>query len=524
MSIEEKEAAAVTANDTDQIPDENATIENETANVADTTIENDDEDTGEQLVGDEDMQDMPEIPEIQMGKDATKESIVFIDLDEIDCRIQSNAREENSAAYSDLSIRSLAMEIISANTLLHPLVIYRVKPSDKTDGKSYKLNAGFRRSKALRMAHEITSEDKYIKAPFVWAKVFDVNAEAAKKIGGQAIFKLTQIMENIREDLEPLETAKAIEGVIKESRGSINQEDIAKQLGVSPGKISQYLKILEAPEPFKKRLAEGKISFSHVREVMSPVYLIDPNMYDTLAKIAEKWSYENFKNHLIKNHLRDKGNEGTDDTTKPEKATASTAKIKNVFIPFLKLKVEKLNEKSAELKKEYTALDIEKARLDAIASTLNDQASLSKEVQPFEEELNKQAEEEKKQKASGDAYAKFISDQAKAAKNLLDLPINDETGERPYPSLTSAIAEIHKRILAMKPEELAAINLDIKDEAKRAEVLKQIHQKFIENKKLARERAAAAKAAKEKKKAEGGEADGEKETKTKKRKAKKSEK
>ena len=208
------------------------------------------------------------------------------------------------------------------------------------------------------------------------------------------------------------------------------------------------------------------------------------------------------KLNLIKNQLRNKpdGDKSKDD--KNVKVVANTVKIKNVFIPYLKSKVEKLSEKSSELKKEYTALDIEKARLDAIASTVNNEAALSKEVVPFEKELEEAAKLKEEQKSAEELYEKFISDQAKLAKNLIDLPINDETGERPYPSLTSALAEVHKRMLKATPEEIAKFGFDVKDETKRAETLKKIHAKYIENKKLAKERAAAMKEAKAKKAAE----------------------
>lgn len=497
MTTETKEAVANTAAVSDTQDEELEKIE-----VSDEAVQ-EVEDGEEKIEGENELEEMPEISDICMGKDPTNEDIIFIDLNEIDCRIQSNVRDENSAAYSDASIRKLANTIISANRLLEPLVIYKVRPSNFTDNKSFKMNDGFRRSKALRMAHEITGDDKYIKAPFVRATVYDVNPEAAKKIGGQSIFKLTQLISSVREDLEPLETAKTIEKVITESKGTLTQAEIASILGTSPGKISQYLKLLEAPEVFKKLLSEGKVPFSHIRELQSPVYSVDPNVYDTLAKLAVKWNFDTFKAHLIKHHLKDKSSEGGEaKADKGKKVIADSAKIKNVFIPFLKQKVEKLSEKSSELKKEYTLLDLEKARLDAIASTVNEEAALSKEVVPFEEELEKQKASEEAKKAAGGVYTKFISDQAKAIKNLLDLPINDETGERPYPSLTSAVAEIHRRMIKATPEESAKFGFEVTDEAKRAETLKQIHAKFIENKKLARERAAAAKVAKEKKAAE----------------------
>lgn len=498
MTAEQKEAVSELASEKNSAAAVSAVDDDTTVDTSTVDLGGADGEESEVSESDE----LPVIPDISMGKDPTTENVIYIDLDQIDCRIQSNVRDENSAAYSDSSIRRLANTIISANTLLENLVIYRVKPSEKTDNKSYKMNDGFRRAKALRMAHEMTGDDKYIKAPFVRAIVYDVDPDAAKKVGGQSIFRLTQLISTVREDLEPLETAKTIEKVITESRGTLSQADIASILGISPGKVSQYLKLLEAPEIFKKGLIEGKIPFSHIREMQSSAYNIDPNVYDTLAKLAAKWNFEAFKAHLIKNHLRNKpdGDKSKDD--KNVKVVANTVKIKNVFIPYLKSKVEKLSEKSSELKKEYTALDIEKARLDAIASTVNNEAALSKEVVPFEKELEEAAKLKEEQKSAEELYEKFISDQAKLAKNLIDLPINDETGERPYPSLTSALAEVHKRMLKATPEEIAKFGFDVKDETKRAETLKKIHAKYIENKKLAKERAAAMKEAKAKKAAE----------------------
>jgi len=181
MTAEQKEAVSEPANNKNPIASGNENNE-----VIDTSVVDLDGADGEESEVSE-LEELPILPDISMGKDPTTENVIYIDLDQIDCRIQSNVREENSQAYSDASIRKLANTIISANTLLENLVIYKVKPSDKTDGKSYKLNDGFRRAKALRMAHEITGDDKYIKAPFVRAIVYDVDPDAAKKVGGQAI-------------------------------------------------------------------------------------------------------------------------------------------------------------------------------------------------------------------------------------------------------------------------------------------------------------------------------------------------
>ncbi len=193
-----------------------------------------------------------EMPDIEMSADPTEADTIYLDLDEIDCSPQSNTRDLDSPAYSTESIGMLAAQIISVNKLLDPLTVFRVKPSEKTDNKSFKLSDGYRRSRALRYAAEKTGDDKYIKKPFVRCTLITISEDGRTKVGGQSVFKLTQIISNIREDLEPLETAKAFRDALAESQGQLSPATLAKQLGMNKGTVSQYLKLLEAPEAYTK--------------------------------------------------------------------------------------------------------------------------------------------------------------------------------------------------------------------------------------------------------------------------------
>ncbi len=77
---------------------------------------------------------------------------------------------------------------------------------------------------------------------------------------------LTQVLLNCqREDLTPLEKAKAIDAAMKSSGASATQ--IAAKLGLSDATVSRLLALLKLPESIQQHVANGKIPLSTAYEI-----------------------------------------------------------------------------------------------------------------------------------------------------------------------------------------------------------------------------------------------------------------
>ena len=70
------------------------------------------------------------------------------------------------------------------------------------------------------------------------------------------------LIENLqREDLDPIEEARAYQSLLKEHGHT--QEVLGEKLGVSQGHIANRLRLLELPEPVREDISRGIISPSH---------------------------------------------------------------------------------------------------------------------------------------------------------------------------------------------------------------------------------------------------------------------
>jgi ParB family chromosome partitioning protein len=75
------------------------------------------------------------------------------------------------------------------------------------------------------------------------------------------------IIENLqREDLNPVDRAKAFERLIKEF--NFKHQDIADKIGKSRMYVSNTVRILSMPEEMQQALAEGKITEGHTRPLL----------------------------------------------------------------------------------------------------------------------------------------------------------------------------------------------------------------------------------------------------------------
>ncbi len=95
------------------------------------------------------------------------------------------------------------------------------------------------------------------------------------------------LIENIqREDLNPVEEARAYQHLIEEY--NLKQEEVAKKVSKNRSTITNAIRLLKLPEPILDMLVTGELSSGHARAILAI------NDKDKQIKIAEK---------VIKDHL-----------------------------------------------------------------------------------------------------------------------------------------------------------------------------------------------------------------------------
>lgn len=168
---------------------------------------------------------------------------------------------------------------IKAEGVIEPLL---VTPAMGTDGKplegKYTVVAGHRRLAAVRSLGGGT----------VPALVVDADVDRRLKLA---------LIENLqREDMNPLDKAKAIVKLLKNTK--LEQQEVAQALGVTPAFVSQYATILELPESALSALRDGEISFTQARvlcKLLPNTKAIDDLVFDasnmTVAQLDSKVSH-----------------------------------------------------------------------------------------------------------------------------------------------------------------------------------------------------------------------------------------
>lgn len=165
--------------------------------------------------------------------------------------------------FSDAEIASLAASM-QENGLLQPVV---VRPA--ADGDGFELVSGERRLRAA----------KRLGWAFIDAVVRDVDDRTMLVLA---------LIENVqRAELTPLEEAEAY-ARLRDEHG-LAQVEIAQAMGKDPSVISNTLRLLQLPATAKRALAEGQLTMSHVRALVS---LDRPGLVIHLVKraIEEEWT------------------------------------------------------------------------------------------------------------------------------------------------------------------------------------------------------------------------------------------
>lgn len=144
--------------------------------------------------------------------------------------------------YDEASLRELAQSI-KEKGIIQPIIV------SKTEDGTFRLIAGERRWRAARIAG----------LERIPAVIKDVLPAEALEIA---------LIENIqRQDLDPVETALALERLLKDF--NITQEELSKRVGKDRATIANYLRILKLSEEIKGYLKDGALTMGHAKAILS---------------------------------------------------------------------------------------------------------------------------------------------------------------------------------------------------------------------------------------------------------------
>lgn len=163
-------------------------------------------------------------------------SIVEVPID----RIQPNPYQARRS-FDDERLAELA-ESIKGHGILQPLLVRR-------RGEGFELAAGERRWRAARLAGLTT-------VPVV-----------VKEMGDEEIARIGLVENLQREDLNPMEEARAYKRLIDEF--GVTQDDLAETLGKSRPAITNTLRLLNLPDEIQGHVSRGTISMGHARALLA---------------------------------------------------------------------------------------------------------------------------------------------------------------------------------------------------------------------------------------------------------------
>jgi ParB family chromosome partitioning protein len=179
----------------------------------------------------------PAITPIAMPATQPSGSTQEIPIDSIDPNPYQTRRRINEAALEELA------ESIRASGVVQPVVL---RPA--ANGR-YQLVAGERRWHASKRAGKTT----------IPAVVRQISNEQAMEI---------TIIENLqREDLNPVEQARAFERLSREF--GMTQEQIAARTGKDRASIANFIRLLKLPEEVQNALEAGTLSFGHGKVLLA---------------------------------------------------------------------------------------------------------------------------------------------------------------------------------------------------------------------------------------------------------------
>lgn len=207
--------------------------------------------------------------EQEIMSSAKKNDIIEIAIEEI----RSNPYQPRKS-FNEESIEELAKSIKEYG-IVQPIIV-------KKAVKGYELIAGERRTKAAKVAG------------------FTTIPAIIKEFDDQEMMEIA-LVENIqREDLNPIDEAKAYENIIK--LNNMTQEKFAHRFGKSRSHVTNMLGLLKLPNATKKLVETGKMSMGHARALSK---LSDEVLINELADkvISENLSVRELEHKISESDL-----------------------------------------------------------------------------------------------------------------------------------------------------------------------------------------------------------------------------
>jgi ParB family chromosome partitioning protein len=159
--------------------------------------------------------------------------------------------------FAEAGLEELAQSIRSSG-IIQPLVVRKI-------GSRYQLIAGERRWRASQRA-------QLLRVPVVIREVSDEQA-----------LELT-LVENIqREDLNPIEQARAFDRLMEEFH--LTQDEVASRTGKDRATVANSVRLLSLEEPLLEWIEEGKITAGHGRALLA---IEDRKLRNDLAQKASR--------------------------------------------------------------------------------------------------------------------------------------------------------------------------------------------------------------------------------------------
>lgn len=186
-------------------------------------------------------------PENNKENRQTKKSVSNNDADiangvlEIEIGLIDRNEEQPRKNFDEKALKELAQSI-KQHGIIQPLILQK-------NGNRYQIVAGERRFRAARLAG-------LKKVPAI-----------IKEYTEQEMSEIS-IIENLqREDLNPIESAKAIARLIEQF--NLTQEVVADKIGKSRPAVANTLRLLTLPEEIIKYIEAGKLSAGHARTLLA---------------------------------------------------------------------------------------------------------------------------------------------------------------------------------------------------------------------------------------------------------------
>jgi ParB family chromosome partitioning protein len=159
--------------------------------------------------------------------------------------------------FAESALDELAQSIRSSG-IIQPLVVRRI-------GARYQLIAGERRWRAAQRA-------QLLRVPVV-----------VREVGDEQALELT-LVENIqREDLNPIEQARAFQRLMDQFH--LTQDEVATRTGKDRATVANSVRLLMLNETFLEWIEEGKITAGHGRALLA---IDDPKLRLDLAQKASR--------------------------------------------------------------------------------------------------------------------------------------------------------------------------------------------------------------------------------------------